>query len=382
MSRNSHNRGWNVPETAVFDRIASAQETAEPAAVATVVAVEGSAYRRPGAKMLLTEDAAAGSVTAGCLESEVADIAEEVRVSGDARLTRFDLTDDDEWGLGLGCNGVIDLLVEPLDGRFEPMVKNYQGGDDSLALTVIESESEDVSVGDRATTADGELSDTATLPAWLRRSAGEVARDCFANGQSRTVTVTDPDGSECRVFLDAVVAPPAVYIFGSGADVGPVTELAKQAGFRVTVVSFRGGRAEAGSFPDADSVISLSAPQVGSDLSFDETTYAIVMSHNLIDDRLAVEALLETPVPYIGVMGPADRFAEMEAALAADGRQLTQAERERIYAPIGLDLGGGAPYQIAMSIVSELLTVHHGREPAHLTERDAAIHERPGDEQV
>jgi xanthine dehydrogenase accessory factor len=382
MSAPSQGRGWNVPETAIFERLASALETGESAAVATVVAVEGSAYRRPGAKMFLTADTAAGSVTAGCLESDVADIADEVRASGEARLTRFDLTDDDEWGLGLGCNGVIDLLVEPLDKRFESMVEGYHGGNDGVALSVVESDAEPVSVGDRAYTTAGDLSEPVGLPAWLQRGVRDQVRDCFAHGQSEIVTVTAPDGGECRVFLDAVVAPPALYVFGSGADVDPVTELATRAGFQVTVVSFRGGHAEAGSFPDADSVISLSAPQAGTKLSLDETTYAVVMSHNLIDDRLAVEALLETPVPYIGVMGPADRFAEIETALAADGRELTQTDRQRIYAPIGLNLGGGAPYQIAMSIVSEVLTVHNGHNPAHHREREGAIHERSGAEQA
>ncbi len=382
MSAPSQGRGWNVPETAIFERLASALETGESAAVATVVAVEGSAYRRPGAKMFLTADTAAGSVTAGCLESDVADIADEVRASGEARLTRFDLTDDDEWGLGLGCNGVIDLLVEPLDKRFESMVEGYHGGNDGVALSVVESDAEPVSVGDRAYTTAGDLSEPVGLPAWLQRGVRDQVRDCFAHGQSEIVTVTAPDGGECRVFLDAVVAPPALYVFGSGSDVGPVTEFATRAGFQVTVVSFRGGHAEAGSFPDADSVISLSAPQAGTKLSLDETTYAVVMSHNLIDDRLAVEALLETPVPYIGVMGPADRFAEIETALAADGRELTQTDRQRIYAPIGLNLGGGAPYQIAMSIVSEVLTVHNGHNPAHHREREGAIHERSGAEQA
>lgn len=382
MNRTSQDRGWNVPETTIFERLSGALETGESAAVATVVSVKGSVYRRPGAKMFLTADTTAGSVTAGCLESDVADIADEVRASGKAQLTRFDLTDDDEWGLGLGCNGVIELLVEPLDERFESMIDSYHDGDDGVALAVVGSEAKDVSVGDRAYTTDKDASGLVGLPAWLQSSVRNQLRNCLAHGQSKTVTVTDPDGDECRVFLDVVGVPPELYVFGSGADVGPVTKLATQAGFRVTVVSFRGGHAEVGSFPDADSVISLSAPQVGAELSFDEATYAIVMSHNLVDDRLAVEALLETPVPYIGVMGPADRFAEIETALAENGQKLTQADRQRIYAPIGLNIGGGAPYQIAMSIVSELLTVHNGRDPVHHREREAAIHERSADEQV
>lgn len=132
---------WNLSGLAVLRRMADALDAGTPAAVATVVAVEGNAYRRPGAKMLLTEDGTAGSVTAGCLESDVADIAAEVRTSGQFRLERFDLTDDEQWGLGLGCNGVIDLLIEPLDDRFAPLLNGYHDSNDGLAVTVIESDS-------------------------------------------------------------------------------------------------------------------------------------------------------------------------------------------------------------------------------------------------
>jgi xanthine dehydrogenase accessory factor len=179
------------------------------------------------------------------------------------------------------------------------------------------------------------------------------------------------------VFVDPIIAPPELYVFGSGNDAAPVSELAAAADFRVTVVAFRGGRADPAAFPEADRVVSASAPRVGDDLTLDEATYAVVMSHNFVDDRLAVEALLDTQVPYVGVMGPESRFERMRDAFAEAGRPLTDADLERLYAPIGLDIGGGAPYQIAMSIVSEVLTVHNERDPRHLRERASPIHGRP-----
>jgi len=368
---------WSVSETAVLGRMVDALRSTEPAAVATVVSVDGSAYRRPGAKMLLTADSAVGSVTAGCLESDVSTIAAEVRTAGHKRLERFDLTDDTEWGLGLGCNGVVDLFIEPLDERFVDMLEGHQTGTDGLAVTVIESSVETVAVGDRVYTSDGEPTGGGTLPDWLLDAVRNPARECFAQGRSRTAHFTAPDGGEVRVFFDTITAPPKMYVFGGGLDVQPVTEIATRAGFRVTVVPFRGGQADETAFPHAKRVVSMSPPEIGDSLSFDTETYAIVMSHNLVDDYLAVETLLATPVPYIGLMGPSERFTAITELLEDDEYTLTESDVDRIYTPIGLDIGGGEPYQIAMSIVTEVLAVHNRRNGGHLRDRTGSIH-NPG----
>ncbi len=378
MGLNDGTADWSLSGPAVLRRMAEALDAGMPAAVATVIAVEGNAYRRPGAKMLLTGDGTAGSVTAGCLESEVEDIAAAVRKSGQSRVERFDLTDDEQWGLGLGCNGVIDLLVEPLDDRFGPLLDGYRAGGDGLAVAVIGSDTPEVSVGERGYAPGGELAAVGNVPDWLCDAVGQRGQETLDHGRARTVTVSAPGGGDCRVFLDPVLTPPSLYIFGSGIDVRPVTELATRAGFSVTVVPFRGGRATEEAFPRADRVVSASAPRLDESLTFDTDTYAVVMSHNAVDDRLALEALLETPVPYIGLMGPEDRFREIVDALGSEGRTLTDAELERVYTPIGLDLGGGEPYQIAVSIVSEVLAVHNGRAPGHLRDRGAPIHDRSG----
>lgn len=369
---------WSVPETAVMRNVAAALDEDRPAVVATIAAVDGSAYRRPGAKMLVADETGVGAITAGCLEDEVVSIAQDVLATGRARVERFDLTDDDEWGMGLGCNGVIDLLLEPLDDRFATLLDRYEAGEDGLALAVVDApDAADVGVGDRAYVPDGDLSAGTDLPAWLVDGVADRARDWYERGRSATLTVSGPDG-DVRVFVDPVLAPPDLYLFGSGNDVGPVSEIASKLDFRVTVVAFRGGRADPASFPHAERVVSASAPRVGEELALDAGSYAVVMSHNIVDDRMALESLLATPVPYVGVMGPAERFEEIREALAADGRELTDAELDRVYAPIGLDLGGGAPYQIAASIATEVLAVHNGRDPGHLRERKSPIHARIG----
>ena len=123
-------------------------------------------------------------------------------------------------------------------------------------------------------------------------------------------------------------------------------------------------------------MISASPREVATLREWGDETYAVVMTHNFVDDRLNLDALLETAVPYIGLMGPRKRFAEMREAFAEEGRTFTETELDRIYTPIGVNLGGDSPYQIAYSIVAELLAVANGRDPGHLAERAVPIHDR------
>jgi xanthine dehydrogenase accessory factor len=165
-------------------------------------------------------------------------------------------------------------------------------------------------------------------------------------------------------------------LFGSGHDVAPVVELAKRNGSQVTVVGYRGAADLEASFPRADETVAASAPQVADAVDLGTASYCVVMTHNFIDDRLTVEALIDAGVPYIGLMGPRERFEEMLEEFEAEGRTFTEAELETVYTPIGLDVGGGSPYQIATSIVAEVLAVANDREPRHLREREDHIHDR------
>jgi xanthine dehydrogenase accessory factor len=370
---------WSVPETEVMDAIGDAIDDRE-AVLATVVDVEGNAYRRPGAKMVIAEEGdGVGSITAGCLEEEVLALAEDVLADGRPRLETFDLTgDDDVWGLGVGCNGVIDILLEPLDGSYRPVVDAHEGGGDIAVLTVLEGGA-DTRQGDRvyARPENGALDvDAPGWPEWLVDALAGPAAELLDSDTSDTLSF-GRDGETVDVFVDSVTAPPDLVIFGTGHDVAPVVDLASQVDFRVTVAGFRGATATEERFPAADEVISTSPADVRRALDLDGTTYAVVMTHNFIDDRITLEELLESPVPYIGLLGPRERFEEIREECRAEGREFTEAELERIYTPAGLDLGGGTPFHIAQSIAAEVTAVRYGREPKHLKEREGHIHERP-----
>lgn len=379
---------WSVPETEVVQRVHERLDVGGDDVLATIVGVEGNAYRRPGAKMLLDESGdGVGSITAGCLEDDLLRAAESVRQTGRPELVTYDLMDDDDdvWGLGVGCNGVIDVLLEPLTETYRPAVDAFSSGRNVAVLTVLEhgddeagEKSHTLPRGDRAyyypddgtfVTADG---DPATD--WPTRLV-DAAETLANSGRADVVGVVDGE-TRFDVFVDGLRAPPELVLFGTGHDVGPVTELAAKNDFRVTVVGFRGGVDLDERFPDADATVTTSPAAIGDELTLSGRTYAVVMTHNFVDDRLTVEALLDASVPYVGLMGPRERFIEMREAFADEGRQFTEDELSTLYTPIGLDLGGGSPYQIAHSIVAEVLAVSNGRTPNHLKTREGHIHER------
>jgi len=371
---------WNAPDTEVLDAIADGIAN-QTAVLATVVAVDGSAYRRPGAKMVITDDSdSVGSVTAGCLEDDVSALAERVLATGNSCIEQFDLTgDDDVWGLGVGCNGVVDILIEPLDERYRPVAYAHQNSDDIAVLTVLGNTPTDIQQGNRAfayPTDNQQLTfETPNWPDQLRKAVIEPTQRLFSAGSSDTVTVSW-DENTADVFIDIIQTPPKLIVFGSGHDVDPVVELAKRVGFRVTVVTFRGAAADTDRFDAADRVLSTSPTDLRSVLSFDTDTHAVIMSHNFVDDRLVLNELLATSVQYIGLVGSRQRFEDMQEVFATEGRTFTSDERNRIYTPAGLDLGGGTPFHIAQSIVAEVTAHYHDRDPQHLSERKGPIHPR------
>ena len=375
---------WSVPETEVVQRIRDRLDADGTDVLATVVDVDGNAYRRPGAKMLLDEGGTGvGSITAGCLEDELVRVGERVRETGRPELVTYDLMEDDEdsvWGLGVGCNGVIEVLLEPLtDDAYRPAVEAFFDGRDVTVVTVLDGDDTGFEQGDRVYY----YPDSGTFDApggpnagdWPTGALSDSAGELTERGRAGTLSV-GYGAAELDIFVDGLAAPTELVVFGTGHDVRPVTELAANVDFRVTVVGFRGAVDPAERFPAADRTVTTSPTRVAEELALDDRTHAVVMTHNFVDDRLTVEALLDAGVPYVGLMGPRERFEEMQAAFAEEGRAFDEATLSSLYTPAGLDLGGGSPYQIAHSIVAEALTVANDRTPRHLKAREGPIHER------
>jgi xanthine dehydrogenase accessory factor len=341
------------------------------AALATVTHIEGSAYRRPGAKLLIEpEGAVVGGVSGGCLEEDVRRTGLAVMESGRARLLHYDTSDDDSqiWGLGLGCNGAVDLLVQPIGPAARALfaaLEERLRGDAAFALATVAQEggrSGFLLVGESGPpmAAGGSAEDAAELE---RGGAIEVeARSALqARRSARQVA------SGRQVFTEVLLPPPRLLVCGAGDDARPLVHFAAAVGFRVVVADHRPGLLTAARFPEAHRLLLLRADQPSGELPAGRDTFAVVKTHSLEHDGTWVARLASSEVAYLGLLGPRARAEKILA-------RLTPQQRGRVFAPVGLDLGADGPEQVALSVIAEALAVWAGRRPQHLRERTVALH--------
>jgi xanthine dehydrogenase accessory factor len=366
--------------TDVLEAIESLSAKGERMALATIVAVRGSTYRRPGARLLVPEEGApVGNISGGCLEGDVADMARVVMTEGAARLAGWDLTADDDavWGLGLGCNGAIEVFIEPAD----------QAADVAHALraalheerpisvvTVLESEQDAVTPGSRIVVrptggAEGTLGHAevdaeaiATARQMLEAERSEI--HAFAHG--------------VRAFVEVLEPPLRLLVCGAGHDAIPLVRAARGIGWSPIVVDDRAGFLTGGRFPEAAGFVHVDAPeQVTKQTPIDRRTHVVVMTHNFLRDKEYLRSLLGSEAAYIGMLGPSARTHRLLMELVDEGVEITDADRQRIHGPAGLDLGAEGPEEIAQAIVAEIVAARHGRGGGFLKERPGPIHDRP-----
>jgi len=365
----------------VLTAIESLSAKGERMALATIVAVRGSTYRRPGARLLMPEDGAPiGNISGGCLEGDVADMARLVMKEGTARLAGWDLTADDDavWGLGLGCNGAIEVFIEPAERAAEVAhaLRTALEEETPICLvTVLESEAEElVEPGARIVvrpdgTVEGSLGHADVDAEAIVAAHGQLAAE-------RSEIHTFLHG--VRAFVEVLEPPLRLLVCGAGHDAVPLTRAAAGLGWNPIVVDDRPGFLTHDRFPDAAGFVQVEEPiQVTEAAPIDGRTYAVVMTHNFLRDKEYLRALLRSPVGYLGMLGPAARTQRLLMELADDGIEITDADHERIHGPAGLDLGAEGPEEIAQAIVAEIVAAKRGREGGFLKRRPGPIHDRP-----
>ena len=343
-----------------------------PRVLATVVAVSGSSYRKPGARMLMGEDGwLAGGVSGGCLETDLVRKA-FFWTGGGPRLQRYDSTGDsaeDEGGLtfALGCNGVVDVLLERWeDGPKDALAFAAEArrmGLRAVVATVYRGPAS--AVGARLLVREDGL-ESGALSGALRDAVREAAREALAAGR----TWSGPCGG-AEVLVEVVDPPHPLVLFGAGFDVAPVVKQAVGLGWHVTVVADRPVDSLRRRFPQAHAVVAARARDAATSLSLSPRTLAVLMTHSLPQDRELLEGLLPLPLRYLGVLGPRARTERIVSELAAAP---TPPQLEKLHAPVGLDLGAEGAEEIALSVMAELQAVVAGREGGKLRERQAPIH--------
>jgi len=323
------------------------------AAVATVVRVRGSSYRSPGARMLITDDGRwVGSISGGCLEGDALRKARQVMLDNKSITVTYDTNEDSNQslGIGLGCNGIIDVLIEPAANAIG-LYSDIANIEQPVAL---------------ATTFDGRkfLVHSDTHPT---NTIEERLLSLFETKQSRTETI---DGVE--VFLELIQPGIRLIIFGGGFDARPVSQLAKSLGWEVEVTDECVAHIAPLFFPNADRLSLCQREFIDRDFNITPYTACVLMSHNYEYDRDVLKKLVNTKAPYIGIMGPRKRFDKM----LDDGVLLTGEQVNRVHSPIGLDIGAEAPDEIAVAIISEIQARFSNRDGGFLKNRNGAIHQR------
>jgi xanthine/CO dehydrogenase XdhC/CoxF family maturation factor len=366
----------------VLSAIESLARRGERMALATIVAVRGSTYRRPGARLLVPEHGdLVGNISGGCLEGDVADVAKVVMVKGEPRIVSFDLTADDEavWGWGLGCNGAIEVFVEPADKAAEVAGGLRAALEEERPIsvvTVLGSTAPGVERGNRILVRpDGGTEGTLGDPA-LDRAATEAALELLAAERSEVRTLPATAG-EAQAFVEVLEPPPRLVVCGAGHDAIPLVRSAAALGWRVVVVDDRKEFLTPERFPEAHGFVHVDHPgKVAEEAPLDARTSVVVMTHNFLRDKEYLRSLLRTPVPYLGMLGPRARTERLLQELAREGVEVTEADRARIFGPAGLDIGSEGPEEIAHAIVAEIVAVRRRRPAGFLKDRPGPIHER------
>lgn len=349
------------------------------AALATVVRVEGSSYRRTGARMLVLESGEwIGGISGGCLEGDALKKARLAMSQNKATLITYDTTDDDPYqiGVGLGCNGIIDVLITPLDSQnSNNAVLQLQSCIDqrtpNLVVTVtgISKVHASIALGN-VFRFDNEIYFTANFPlSQLNESLIPAIKEALDTTKSVSKEYILEDGTKLTLFLEVI--PPAIqlYVFGSNYDVYPMVKVAKELGWRVICVC-NPAKMHASLSEMADAIV-----QKDHQPEIDNFTAAISMCHDYESDYRNMQMLLKTDIKYIGLLGPKKRTLKMYDRMTDEGISLTAEQEESIFSPVGLDIGAATPEEIALSVCAEIRAFFSGRNGNRLKYRPKPIYE-------
>ncbi|MEH7255055.1 XdhC family protein [Neobacillus niacini] len=329
----------------IMDSIKSVWRKDKKAALVMLIGVNGSAYRMPGTKMMMAEDAEMmGTISGGCLEGDIYGFAEKAIQGGTPCIKNYDLSDNEIWSLGIGCKGSLEILILPAK-KEDPF---WEYTDKLISEEVEFSLVLEVPTGIKSlVTKYGEvIGDSEYLPSTVYDKALKSLES-----QKRAEVLK----WEGRTFVIDIIRPAQkLIVAGAGKDAIPVVELAAKAGFTVTVLDPRSEFNKERFFPSANHLVELPEninPENVAD------AWWVIMNHLQSRDEEALYLALKSNPKYIGVLGPVSRTQEMIVNI---GEDLTVSED--IYSPVGLDIGAETMEEVAISIVSELMAVRANRE--------------------
>jgi xanthine dehydrogenase accessory factor len=352
------------------------------AALATVVRVEGSSYRREGARMLVMDDGLwIGGISGGCLEGDALKRARLAISKSEPSLVTYDTTEDDshQIGVGLGCNGIIDVLFTPLDFKNKnnpiEVLKNAVGlGRQTnilITITGLKGNWQNLKMGDIIPYKGFE--DISMFgDSIVEKDAVKKINQLITAKKSGPLHFLSSAGKELSLFVELLLPEIQLILMGHQYDIYPLVCMVREAGWEAKII--------ANPLKVNPKIISLGARVYGTDqlneLSTEGNTAILLMSHDFKTDKLNLPQALRTKASYIGMLGPRVRAEKIFRELGEEGSPITDEDKDRIYAPAGLDIGALSPEEIAISLVAEIRAVFSKREGGFLRLRQNTIHQR------
>lgn len=347
-----------------------------PWALATIVDVSGSTYRRPGARLVVRDDNSwVGNLSGGCLEGEVLEVGGAAMDDGVPRREFYDLTADEEaiWGWGLGCNGAMDVFVAPSGSARRHLDLLQQGRESGrpFRLVTIVGGPDDAALGATALVPDG--ADVVGFADDVPPTAADAQEEvvAVARGLDRSGLVEVGDRT---VFVERVTPPLRLLVCGAGHDAIPLVARAAALGWEVVVVDDREVFLDPERFPGAASFVHTPPGEVATATGADERTAAVVMSHNFMRDADYLASLAPVGLAYLGMLGPGTRLERLVDHLDREDIDV-RPHLDRVHGPAGLDLAAEGPDEIAVAIVAEVLAATRGAGAGFLRDKDGSIHD-------
>ncbi len=372
----------------IFDIVKAYKQACEEeklVALATVVKVEGSAYRRPGARMLITEDGQlTGAISGGCLEGDALKKALLVMHQKKAMLVKYDTSDDDDakLGVGLGCNGIIHILIEPIipDSASHPILflQNFlQERKETALITLFNpAERNKSQLGTCLLLKENQLVKNENVPESLEEILIQDARNTLETGNSCIVHYQDKlQATDHYALIEALHPAIVLNIAGAGNDVMPLVTMASVLGWQVNVVDGRPGLLNKQRFPSAKQLIVSKADQILEHLQPDAYTVFALMSHNYNYDLNVLKKILKLNIPYIGVLGPKKKLDRILQEVKDEGLEFSSDDLAKIYGPVGLDIGAETSEEIALSVLAEIKAVLSKKKGTSLKDKQGPIHD-------
>ncbi len=343
-------------------------------ALATVVRVEGSSYRRAGARMLVTEDGLlTGAISGGCLEGDALKKALSAIHQQENKLVTYDTTDEDDakFGVQLGCNGIVHILFEPINNLQEinpiTLLTALQGERENAVIAILFSLTGKKQFGTTLIYKKDKLH--GNIPPALQSALNSDVQEVLNNKVSDFKTYSY-EGEHIEGFIELITPPIALVIAGAGNDAQPLAAIAHLLGWQVIVADGRPTHSTKQRFANAEKVLIAKPQQLLPQLSIDANTAIVLMTHNYNYDLELLGLLLGTEAPYIGTLGPKKKLIRMLEELALN----TVENQLRIHGPVGLDIGAETAEEIAISIIAEIKAVLSGASGKSLKEKTGPVH--------